>query len=129
MAAPASGPSKYNTIEITKEGKEPVELNAGCISVDYYESLYSPVVTASIMYIDAGGNVENDKGKLTTVKEALPIEGLEEVKVKITTKTGELDFTKEDNVFKVNRAPVITKEANREVVLLDLVNKKETHHV
>ena len=45
MAAPASGPSKYNTIEITKEGKEPVELNAGCISVDYYESLYSPVVT------------------------------------------------------------------------------------
>ena len=125
MAAPASGPSKYNTIEITKEGKEPVELNAGCISVDYYESLYSPVVTASIVYIDAGGNVENDKGKLTTVKEALPIEGLEEVKVKITTKTGELDFTKEDNVFKVNRAPVITKEANREVVLLDLVNKKE----
>tara|TARA_B100000609_G_scaffold113426_1_gene90158 strand:- start:21 stop:1301 length:1281 start_codon:yes stop_codon:yes gene_type:complete len=125
MAASASGPSRYNTIEITKKGKEPVELNAGCISVDYFESLYSPVVTASVVFIDAGGNVEDDKGKLTTVKEALPIEGLEDVKIKITTKTGELDFTKKDNMFKVNRAPVITKEANRQVVMLDLVNKKE----
>ena len=101
MAASASGPSRYNTIEITKKGKEPVELNAGCISVDYFESLYSPVVTASVVFIDAGGNVEDDKGKLTTVKEALPIEGLEDVKIKITTKTGELDFTKKDNMFKI----------------------------
>ena len=39
-AAPASAPSRYNTIEILKKDKEPVELNAGTISVDYYESLY-----------------------------------------------------------------------------------------
>ena len=123
--APASAPSRYNTIEIIKKDKEPVELNAGTISVDYYESLYSPVVTATVSFIDAGGNVQDDKGKLTTVKEALPIEGFEEVKLKITTKTGELDFTKKDNTFKVSRAPVLAKEANRQVVMLDLVFNKE----
>ena len=123
--APASAPSRYNTIEITKKGKEPVELNAGTLSVDYYESLYSPVVTATVTFMDAGGNVQDEKGKLTTVKEALPIEGFEDVKLKITTKTGELDFTKKNNTFQVNRSVVITKEANRQVTMLDLVFNKE----
>ena len=41
-AASANAPSKYNKIELNKEGKEPIELNAGTIAVDYYESLYSP---------------------------------------------------------------------------------------
>ena len=39
------------------------------MSVDYYESLYSPTVTANVMYVDAGGNLEDDKNKLTSVKE------------------------------------------------------------
>ena len=33
------------------------------VSVDYYESLYSPTVTANVMYMDAGGNLEDDKKK------------------------------------------------------------------
>ena len=125
-AGPAIAPSKYNKIELIKEGKDPIELNFGVISVNYYESLYSPTVTAVITFVDAGGNLEDDKtGALKSIKEALPLEGNEDLSLKITTKTGELDFTKKSEQFKVNRCPVIAREANRQVVMLDLISKQE----
>ncbi len=124
-AASANAPSKYNKIELIKNGKQPVELNAGTISVDYYESLYSPIVTANLVFVDAGGNIEDENGVLKPVKEALPLEGNEDLSLKITTKTGELDFTSKEDQFKVNRCPVISREANRQTVMLDLKGKKE----
>ena len=45
--------------------------------------------------------------------------------LKITTKTGELNFTKKENQFKVNRCPVVSRESNRETVLLDLTTRNE----
>ena len=45
----AVSPSKYNRIELQKKGKKPVELKGGVVSVDYYESLYSPTVTANVV--------------------------------------------------------------------------------
>ena len=124
-AASANAPSKYNKIELIKNGKQPVELNAGTISVDYYESLYSPIVTANLVFVDAGGNIEDENGVLKPVKEALPLEGNEDLSLKITTKTGELDFTSKEDQFKVNRCPVISREANRQTVMLDLKGKNE----
>ena len=117
----AVSPSKYNRIELQKKGKKPVELKGGVVSVDYYESLYSPTVTANVMYMDAGGNLEDDKNKLTSVKEALPITGLEDLFFNISNETGELKFLKKD-AFKVSKAPVMTRESNRQAVLLSLVS-------
>ena len=117
----AVSPSKYNRIELQKKGKKPVELKGGVVSVDYYESLYSPTVTANVMYMDAGGNLEDDKNKLTSVKEALPITGLEDLFFNITNETGELKFIKKD-AFKVSKAPVMTRESNRQAVLLSVVS-------
>ena len=42
----AVSPSKYNSIELQKKGKTPGELKGGVVSVDYYESIYSPTVTS-----------------------------------------------------------------------------------
>ena len=120
----AVSPSKYNRIELQKKGKTPVELKGGVVSVDYYESLYSPTVTANVMYMDAGGNLEDDKNKLTSVKEALPITGLEDLLFNISNETGELKFVKKDDAFKVSKAPVMTRESNRQAVLLSLVSPK-----
>ena len=118
---PAVSPSKYNRIELQKKGKQPVELKGGVVSVDYYESLYSPSVTANVMYMDAGGNLEDDKNKLTSVKEALPITGLEDLFFNITNETGELKFLKKD-AFKVSKDPVMTRESNKQAVLLSVVS-------
>ena len=119
----AVSPSKYNRIELQKKGKDPVELKGGVVSIDYYESLYSPTVTANVMYVDAGGNLEDAKNKLTSVKAALPITGREDLFFNITNETGELKFVKKD-AFKVSKSPVMTRESNRQAVLLSLVSPK-----
>ena len=122
MSQKASAPAKYEVLTIIKNGKEQ-PLQGKTINFNYYESLYSPVITANMMFVDAGGNTPDKKENLTSVKDGLPITALEDVKVKIQTKFGTLDFTKD--AFKVTSSPIMDQESNRQTVLLNLVNDKE----
>ena len=122
MSQKASAPAKYEILTIIKDGKEQ-PLQGKTINFNYYESLYSPVVSANMMFVDAGGSVKNDKDNVTSIKEGLPIRALEDVQVKIQTKFGTLDFTKD--AFKVTSSPIMDQESNRMTVLLNLINEKE----
>lgn len=122
MSQKASAPAKYEILTIVKDGKEQ-PLQGKTINFNYYESLYSPVVSANMMFVDAGGSVKNDKDNVTSIKEGLPIRALEDVQVKIQTKFGTLDFTKD--AFKVTSSPIMDQESNRMTVLLNLINDKE----
>ena len=122
MSQKASAPAKYEILTIIKDGKEQ-PLQGKTINFNYYESLYSPVVSANMMFVDAGGSVKNDKDNVTSIKEGLPITALEDVQVKIQTKFGTLDFTKD--AFKVTSSPIMDQESNRMTVLLNLINDKE----
>ena len=75
------------------------------------------------MFVDAGGTTPDKKENLTSIKDGLPITALEDVKVRIQTKFGTLDFTKD--AFKVTSSPIMDQESNRQTVLLNLVNDKE----
>ena len=122
MSQKASSPAIYEVLTISKNGKEEV-LVAKTVNFNYYESLYSPVITANMVFLDAGGSTPDDKENLTRIKDGLPITALEDVKVKIATKFGTLDFTKD--AFKVVSSPIMHQESNRQTVLLNLVNQKE----
>ena len=122
MSQKASSPAKYEILRIIKDGKEQ-PLQGKTINFNYYESLYSPVVSANMMFVDAGGSTSDDKQNVTSIKEGLPITALEDVQVKIQTKFGTLDFTKD--AFKVTSSPIIDQESNRMTVLLNLINDKE----
>ena len=122
MSQKASAPAKYEILTIIKDGKEQ-PLQGKTINFNYYESLYSPVVSANMMFVDAGGSVKDDKDNVTSIKEGLPITALEDVQVKIQTKFGTLDFTKD--AFKVTSSPIMDQESNRMTVLLNLINDKE----
>ena len=122
MSQKASAPAKYEVLRIIKDGKEQ-PLQGKTINFNYYESLYSPVVSANMMFVDAGGSTADDKQNITSIKEGLPITALEDVQVKIQTKFGTLDFTKD--AFKVTSSPIMDQESNRMTVLLNLINDKE----
>ena len=122
MSQKASSPAKYEILRIIKDGKEQ-PLQGKTINFNYYESLYSPVVSANMMFVDAGGSTADDKENITSIKEGLPITALEDVQVKIQTKFGTLDFTKD--AFKVTSSPIMDQESNRMTVLLNLINDKE----
>ena len=125
--ASATAASKYEEITISRTKKKTGQgsqgktvtksVNGKVTSFSYYESLYSPVVTAKVIYIDSGESTKNQ----------LEISGNEDVRFKIQSKYGTLDFNRQsgNSGMKVKGSPQTGREANREAVFLDLVSKWE----
>ena len=125
--ASANAASKYEEITISRtkkktgqgsQGKTTTKsVNGKVTSFSYYESLYSPVVTAKVIYIDSGESTKNQ----------LEISGNEDVRFKIQSKYGTLDFNRKNanSGMKVKGSPQTGRESNREAVFLDLVSKWE----
>ena len=123
--ASATAASKYEEITISRTKKRggrsggtfTKSVNGKVTSFSYYESLYSPVVTAKVIYIDSGESTKNQ----------LEISGNEDVRFKIQSKYGTLDFNRQNanSGMKVKGSPQTGRESNREAVFLDLVSKWE----
>jgi len=118
----AAGASNYTIFQIKKKDLE-VPIQGKILNFNYYESIYSPMVTGSIAIEDTGGSVENDLGILATIKDGMKITGFEEVSFLVTTRYGELDFTKYPLI--VTGSPANLDESNRQVALLNMVSKTE----
>jgi len=134
--ANAADAANYQILTITKNGEE-VRLDGKTTSFDYYESLLSPNVTAVMTFVDTGGaikyNEEYDKQeRLGGIYNALPLtgDGSEEIRFKIVSKLGSLDFSR--TPLYVNGAVNPDQESQRESIILSLVSKaaivnQETH--
>jgi len=118
----AAGASNYTIFQIKKKDLE-VPIQGKILNFNYYESIYSPMVTGSIAIEDTGGSVENDLGILATIKDGMKITGFEEVSFLVTTRYGELDFTSYPLI--VTGSPANLDESNRQVALLNMVSKTE----
>ena len=123
--ASANAASKYEEITISRTKKRggrsggtfTKSVSGKVTSFSYYESLYSPVVTAKVIYIDSAESTKNQ----------LEISGNEDVRFKIQSKYGTLDFNRQNanSGMKVKGSPQTGRESNREAVFLDLVSKWE----
>jgi len=132
MANPAVA-SKYQKFEISKKGRS-FPLQSKVTSFDYYESLLSPNITAIMTFVDTG-LVEVDQNVATydkkydsqsrpgTLYNALPIvgDGSEEIKFKISSALGTLDFS--TTPLYVNGTSNPDQSSTRESVILSLVSK------
>ena len=118
----AAGASNYTIFQIKKKDLE-VPIQGKILNFNYYESIYSPMITGSIAIEDTGGSVENDLGILATIKDGMKITGFEEVSFLVTTRYGELDFTRYPLI--VTGSPANLDESNRQVALLNMVSKTE----
>ena len=89
----ASDPSKYDKINLeASDQSETVDLRLGAVSIDYYEDIFSPSITAKIVVTSSGPVV---KGK--SIYQGLPLRGGERVEMKILGNTNSnpgLDFSK-----------------------------------
>ena len=139
-AGSASRASLYTVMEIQKfknpEGSssgilgsfpitKKADIKGRTVSFNYFESLYSPQVTANLIFVDAGGSIEADKDqdtqeRLGSIKSSLPITGEEKVAIKIESKSGVLNLTR--NPLRVDAVPNTTQESNRETIFLSLVS-------
>jgi len=134
MAGSAARASTYAKIIINKNGKT-ANLVGKTISFDYYESVYSPEITATLVFLDADLSVKADRDQDTqerkgSIKNSLPIEGYEDVDVIIESKSGTLNFTKDtENSLTIHSAPIITQESNRQSVFLSLKSNPATDNL
>ncbi len=121
----AAGPSNYSFFQIRKpkSGLE-VRIEGKILGFNYYESLYSPMVTGSLVLEDTGGSVEDEKtGILGTIKDGMKISGFEEVSFQVSTRYGELNFKNYPLI--VTGSPSNYDLANRQTILLNMVSKTE----
>ena len=91
----AAGASNYTFLQIRKPNRgTSVRLEGKIVGFEYFESVYSPMITANMLEADVGGSVADSRtGLRGTLKDALPIEGFEEVSFNITTRYGELNLS------------------------------------
>ena len=121
----AASVSKYEIMTISKNGKE-VRLEGKTVAFDYYESIRSPNVTATMLIVDTGGSVSYSKDydkqeRIGSIYNALPLTGREQLKFRISSTLGELNFSQKP-LF-VNAAANPDQNSQRESIALSLFSE------
>lgn len=125
----AIDPSIYEYINIESLEKRTIDIKALCASIDYYEDIYSPTLTAKIVVINTGQSIKGPDGKLTSLYTGLPLRGGERVCMKIngnTQKNPGLEFLEEDvdNYLYVSSITNVIKTSMVETFVLNLVSRE-----
>ena len=112
-------------MKLSKGNKE-VRLEGKTVAFDYYESIRSPNVTATMMVVDTGGSIEysskyDTQGRYGSIYNALPLTGNEKLEFKIRSSLGVLDFS-EKPLF-VNGAANPDQNSQRESIALSLFSE------
>ena len=89
--AKALEPANYEILSISKDGGKDIPLEGKTTSFDYYESILSPNITATMTFVDTGGSVgypqEYDRQeRVGSIYNALPITGGEKLGFGIESK-------------------------------------------
>tara|TARA_B100001094_G_scaffold195009_2_gene189024 strand:+ start:2974 stop:4233 length:1260 start_codon:yes stop_codon:yes gene_type:complete len=90
--------SIYEEIVITSPSGRDVDVAPGCVMIDYYEDLFSPVITAKLQIVNEGHSITGKDGTLESIYNGLPLRGGEKVSIKIKGNSDNnpgLDFTVE----------------------------------
>ena len=129
----ASGSSLYEELILeANDGSKTIDIRSGAVSVDYYEDIFSPTVTARITVINTGDSVTGNSGKLESIYNGLPLRGGERLSMKIRpdNKSGlvskkPLDFSSNPNKYLyVSSISDVFSESQRESFTLNLVSRE-----
>ena len=120
-----AGPSNYQVLRMEKSDEnnpQSIGVEGKTISFNYYESIYSPMITANATIVDTGDSVVDKRGNLATIKDGFPLEhdGTETLTFKISNENGTLT-TLEPLV--VTASPVTLDQSTRQVLTLELKSK------
>lgn len=123
--------------ELTLESndqKRTVDIKSGTASIDYYEDIFSPTITAKIQVANTGDSIQapdkqgNPDGQRQSIYNGLPLRGGERLALKIggNSKTNlGLDFSSNiKDYFYVSSITNVISENQRETFTLNLVSKE-----
>ena len=125
----ASGSSLYETLILeSNDQQRTVDLKLGAISIDYYEDIFSPTITAKVRVVNNGDSIAGKNDKLQSIYNGLPLRGGERLRMKVLddgeNKKG-LDFSsKPDKYLYVSSITDVISESQTESFLLNLVSRE-----
>lgn len=120
----AIDPSIYRDITIVKNGRD-IDIRLACTSIDIFESILSPNITAKIEIVNAGGSIKDEKGDKVTLYDGLKIRGGEAVYISIESNSGNNIATEYvESPFYVSSITNLYRSAELEYFTLNLVSKE-----
>ena len=133
MSASEAASFEELTLE-SNDQERTADLRSGVVSVDYYEDILSPTVTAKIRVINTGDTIAKEgESERQSIYNGLPLRGGERLSMKILDqgkadndgkeKTG-LDFTDPKKYLFVSSITQVLQETQRESFLLNLVSRE-----
>ena len=76
--------SLYEKMTITSvSGEKTADVKTGVVSFNYYEDVFSPMITARMVVVNTGNTIIGEDGKVQSLYNGLPLRGGEKVEVKI----------------------------------------------
>ena len=119
----ATDSSQYDEIliESTTDKNRTVDLRTGVQSIDYYEDLFSPTITAKILVTTTGSVIDN-----TGVYLGLPLRGGERLSMKIQGNTESnpgLNFSSDESLF-VSGITNVIRDSKQETFVLNLCSRE-----
>ena len=128
MSATASSTFEILTLE-SNDQQRTVDLKLGTVSIDYYEDIFSPSITAKVRVINTGDSIKGEKSdKLESIYNGLPLRGGERLRMKILDRGDEkkgLDFSsKPEKYLHVSSITDVISQSQKESFLLNLVSRE-----
>ena len=131
---PASDASLYEELILeSNDRSRSIDIKLGTISIDYYEDLFSPTITAQVRVVNTGDSIAKEGSKdRQSIYNGLPLRGGERLSMKILDqgKTGKgkkkkgLDFTEPERNLIVSSISDVISQSERETFLLNLVSQE-----
>ena len=127
MTAKSESILEVVTIEANDQSQD-VDIRNGVMSIDYFEDIFSPTVTAKIVVYNTGDTIKGKDGKIQSLYNGLPLRGGERVSIKIAPNTEEnagLDYSEnyQDYLYVSSITNVLTS-AKKESFVLNLVSRE-----
>tara|TARA_R100000231_G_scaffold84239_1_gene64104 strand:+ start:3035 stop:4348 length:1314 start_codon:yes stop_codon:yes gene_type:complete len=125
----AVDPSVYEIFTITStDGKKSVDLRGGVVNFSYFEDVFSPMITATVLITSTGNVMQDEDGNRVSMYNGLPLRGGEKVSIKIPSNSStniDLEFTeKTENEFFVASITNVLIDAESEAFTLNLVSRE-----
>jgi len=110
------------------DGSKTADISAGVVSFNYYEDLFSPMITGKVVVVNTGNSIKGDDGKMQSLYNGFPLRGGERIIIKVAgnspTNKG-LDFSENPSkyLYVGSITNVLIKE-EKETFTLNLVSRE-----
>ena len=75
--------SIYEKITLSSvNGAKSADIRTGVVSLNYYEDVFSPMITARMVVINTGNTIEGDDGKVQSLYNGFPLKVVKRLKLK-----------------------------------------------